>query len=359
MKLGAEFKPRLATTPIGSLPHTDPAEAVDAFLRLFPEVPSWPQLPKRDPSENMIVQFGLRMPGATWDGERLVCGKDAAFYEKLEKIFEAQADADAGDADALEIAALDPAAAAGFYEFTKRRGDLSPDVRMIKGHVTGPISFALSALDSDKKPIFYDDELALMATTCLSLAARWQARALHKLFPCVCVFIDEPMMSSYGSAFYSGLNEQAVATAIDEVAAAIHAENAYVGIHAGCAGTTDWGLLLRTDIDVLNFDAYEHFETFTLYPDDLKLFMDDGGILAWGLAPNDERIENETIDGLVGRFEGYLEWLEGIGFERRRVLEASMITPACGVGGRDRATAEKILQTTVDAAAALREKLLG
>ncbi len=359
MKLGREFKPRLATTPIGSLPYTDPAEAVDVFLKLFPEIPAWPQLPKRHPSENMIVQYALGMPGANWDGEHLVFEKDAHFYSKLERVFEAQGEVDAGDEEALQVAALDPSAAAGFYELTTRGGKLGPDVRMMKGHITGPISFALSAVDAEKKPVFYDDELALMATTYLGLAARWQARTLQAFFPRVCIFIDEPMMSSFGSAYFSGLNEETVSKAINEVAASIHAQNAYVGVHAGCAGTTDWGLLLRTDIDILNFDAYEHFETFTLYPDDLKRFLADGGILAWGLAPNDERIEDETVPALVERFEGYLSWLEGLGLDRQMVVETSMITPACGVGGRDRATADKILQTTVDAAAALRAKLLG
>lgn len=358
MKLGVEFKPRLAATPIGSLPYVDPVEAVDAFLRLFPEVPAWPQLPKRDPSENMIVQYGKTMPGACWDGEHLHFTKDGDFYAQLEKVFEVQGEIDAGITETPGVVALDPEAASGFYEFMRRAGHLGSDVRMVKGHITGPVSFELSAVDQDKKPIFYDDELALMATTYLALAARWQAQMLQKLTPRVCIFIDEPMMSSYGSAFYSGLNEQSVATAINEVAGAIHAQNAYAGIHAGCAGTTDWGLLLRTDVDVLNFDAYEHFETFTLYPDELNRFIGDGGILAWGLAPNDERIAEESVTRLVSRFHGYLDWLNGIGLDRQLVVETSMITPACGVGGRDRQTADQILQTTVDVARALREQLL-
>ncbi|RJQ52829.1 MAG: hypothetical protein C4521_09265 [Actinobacteria bacterium] len=359
MKLGSQFKPRLATTPIGSVPHVDPVEAVDAFLRLFPEVPAWPQLPVRDPAENMIVQYGKRMPGARWDGEQLVFSKDKAFYEGLERVFEAQAAVDAGDVEVLEDFSLDESAAAGFYEFMSRKGRLGPKVRMVKGHVTGPISFGLSAVGEDKRPIFYDDELALMVTTYLSLAARWQAQRLRELHPRVCVFIDEPMMSVFGSAYYSGLDEKVVSVAINDMVGALRSQEAFSGVHAGCAGTTDWGILLRTDIDVLNFDAYEHFDTFTLYPQDLKAFLADGGILAWGLAPNDERIDQEDAASLARRFEEYLGRMQESGLDRAVLLEQSMITPACGVGGRPRDVADKILQATAEVASELRSKLLG
>lgn len=358
MKLGAEFKPRLATTPIGSVPYTDPGEAVETFLGLFSEVPAWPQLPRRNPSENMVVQFAKTMPGASWDGEHLVFSKDGSFYEKLEKILEAQAQVDSGDPSALEVFALDPSAAAGFYEFIERAAGSRPAPLMVKGQITGPISLALTAVDADKKPIFYDDELVAMVNAYLPYAARWQAATLQKVHRRACVFIDEPMMSAYGSAFYSGLNEGVVTEAINAVADALHAQGAYAGVHAGCAGTTDWGLLLRTNIDILNFDAYEHFETFTLYPDDLRSFAEAGGILAWGLAPNDERVNDEATDALASRFESYLTRLGELGLDGHRVAEASMITPACGVGGLSRELACKILETTRDVAVELRARVL-
>ncbi len=359
MKFAADFRPRLASTPIGSVPYTDPVEAVDTFLTLFPEVPAWPQLPMRHAAENMIVQYGKRMPGARWDGEQLVFAKDSEFYEKLEEVFEAQGAVDAGDLEALDDFALDPEAAAGFYEFKRRAGSLPESVRMVKGQITGPISFGLSATDEEKRPIFYDDELGLMVSTYLSLAARWQARELEKVFPRVCIFIDEPMMSVFGSAYYSGLTEQVVSVALNDLADAIHTQGASVGVHAGCAGTTDWGILLRTRIDTLNFDAYEHFETFALYANDLSDFIDEGGILGWGMAPNDQRIEQESVEALAALFESYVERLEQFGIGRPTLLDQSMITPACGVGGIPRDTADMILNATCSLAAKLRERLLG
>ena len=49
-------------TGIGSLPHTDPAEAASLVLRRLPELPAVPQLPARDPREGMIAQWVGALP---------------------------------------------------------------------------------------------------------------------------------------------------------------------------------------------------------------------------------------------------------------------------------------------------------
>lgn len=49
-------------TGIGSLPHTDAEEAVDLVLKYCPQVPFWPQLPRRDAREGMIAQFSEGLP---------------------------------------------------------------------------------------------------------------------------------------------------------------------------------------------------------------------------------------------------------------------------------------------------------
>ena len=46
-----------APTCIGSLPHTDPAKAVDLVLSQLREVPYWPQLPELRFLENMYAQY--------------------------------------------------------------------------------------------------------------------------------------------------------------------------------------------------------------------------------------------------------------------------------------------------------------
>ena len=52
-----EFKPRFTATGIGTLPYTDPAQAVDTVLAQLTEMPYWPQLPARSHLEDMNSQY--------------------------------------------------------------------------------------------------------------------------------------------------------------------------------------------------------------------------------------------------------------------------------------------------------------
>ena len=52
-----KFLPNALATGIGSLPHKDPNDACRLICDFFPEIPFWPQLPKRAPLENMYMQY--------------------------------------------------------------------------------------------------------------------------------------------------------------------------------------------------------------------------------------------------------------------------------------------------------------
>lgn len=51
------FLPHILATGIGSMPFTDPADALSLVMAEMPEVPHWPQLPLRDRQEHFIYQF--------------------------------------------------------------------------------------------------------------------------------------------------------------------------------------------------------------------------------------------------------------------------------------------------------------
>ena len=50
-------------TVIGSMPHTDAAEACSSVTHYLKDIPVWPQLPNRSFLENMCVQFSEGFPG--------------------------------------------------------------------------------------------------------------------------------------------------------------------------------------------------------------------------------------------------------------------------------------------------------
>ena len=45
------------STGVGSLPFKDPGQALELISRSVPEIPFWPQLPKRDKREGMVAQY--------------------------------------------------------------------------------------------------------------------------------------------------------------------------------------------------------------------------------------------------------------------------------------------------------------
>jgi hypothetical protein len=86
-------------------------------------------------------------------------------------------------------------------------------------------------------------------------------------------------------------------------------------------------VLLSTNLDILNFDAYGYLETLSLYPKDLKAFLERGGILAWGIVPTNEDVIKEDAQSLVRRFKEGVETLSKKGIDQT-LLERAILTPS-------------------------------
>lgn len=166
-------------------------------------------------------------------------------------------------------------------------------------------------------------------------------------------------MAAFGSAYISLSREQVVAM-LDEVFDAIHSEGALAGVH--CCANTDWSVLLTTLVDILNLDAYGYLENLALYPTELRRYLDRGGIIAWGIVPNNEIIDSVTPQGLANQLrEGIIVICDkaaarGVSIEPEEFASRSLITPACGLGPTSPEIADKILLVMVDTGKILRDK---
>jgi len=133
-----------------------------------------------------------------------------------------------------------------------------------------------------------------------------------------------------------------VITLINEVVEGI---KGIKGIH--CCGNTDWSVLLKTSIDILNFDAYNFGEALALYPAEIDAFLECGSVLAFGIIPNDEEhVSKETSTELVGRLEALLELLSSKGIRYDILCEQCLITPSCGLDSISEAAANRVLELT-------------
>ncbi|HDL09986.1 MAG TPA: methionine synthase, partial [Candidatus Omnitrophica bacterium] len=192
------------TTAIGSLPFTDPDQAVELNLQYL-DIPCWPQLPRLSFLENMYAQFCEGFPGIVIDEfrKKIYVNED---FSQQEKFFQAVVDND------YEYFKISENYARGLYAFVKK----AKRKKIIKGQITGPVSFGLSITQENGKAIFYNEQLREIVIKHLSMKAIWQYRFLKQIAPEVVIFIDEPYLSSIGSGFLT-ISETDIQNSLSEV----------------------------------------------------------------------------------------------------------------------------------------------
>lgn len=336
----------LQNLPIGSTPHTDPAEAVRKVLEYFPDIPAWPQLPQRSFLENMLVQFSEGFPGIVVDaGEKKVyVDTSRDLTAELEHLYSAYLEQN------LEFAAVSDAYAAGFRRFLQDVAALSRPSLALKGQIVGPVCWGMMVVDPRGRPILYDEVLADALVKHLAMKAAWQERELRKVCPNVILFLDDPYVAAVGSAYLPLGREQAQAL-LTEVLSAI---GGLKGVH--CCANADWPLLMGTPIDILSLDAYGYAESLALYPEEVYAFLERGGMIAWGIVPTSKAALDETTESLVDRLHRAINLLVRKGIPFEKVLSASLITPSCGTGTLSPDLAERVFTLTAEVSAEMRRR---
>jgi hypothetical protein len=229
--------------------------------------------------------------------------------------------------------------------------NLSP--KAVKGQVTGPVSWGLTVTDENKKSVIYDDVLGDAAARLLRLKAAWMENALRKLSKNTIIFLDEPYMVSFGSAFFS-VSREKVIELMEEVLGGI---SGLTGVH--CCGNTDWSVLLDTSIDILNFDTYNYAESLTLYPAEVKKFIDRGGVIAWGIVANDEEpLSGETVPSLKDRLEEAMAPFTRNGLKFDQLVKQSLLTPSCSLASMSVDAAGRALELLADLSDNMRRRYL-
>ncbi len=332
------------TTHVGSVPYPT-VDGLPEKLAGLLDVPAWPQLPRRSFRESMYVQYSPTLPAICEDAaqEKIFFDTRMDYTDTLEGFYTPVL---AEDVDSF---ALKPEYAAGFYAmletFRSSKGEWA------KGQVTGPVSFGLTVTDQDLKSGLYVEMLDDVIVKNMAMNARWQIRQLRSVRPNVILFLDEPYLAAFGSAFISLSREQVIAY-LDEVFDSIHAEGAVSGVH--CCANTDWGVLLATKVDILNLDAYGFVENLALYPAELREFLDRGGSICWGLIPNNTQIFDETAQGLAQRLRNGFQLIvekaaaRGVTISKEEFASRSLIAPACGLGSTTVEVADRVFEVLAE-----------
>ena len=329
------IKTKCIATAIGSFPHTEPGKALDIIFDALSDAPVWPQLPKRSLNEQMEIQFSEGMPRATIDVDkgRLYVDTTGDYSEDFATFYEsymAALDPDSGNRDCSSMA-ISSDFSKGLYGFEERLKAKALKYPFVKVQTTGPCSFALTVVDENKRAIYYNEEFRDVIVKALAMKCCWQIQKFRPYADKVICFIDEPILSAFGSSTYISVKREEVVALIGEVVEAIHAENAIAGVH--CCGNTDWTMLIDAGVDLINLDAFSYGDSIALYPDALRKFIADHGLIAWGIVPTSPVIREQTHNSLMERFSKVIDNLSTkAGIDKRQILDQSLITPSCGTG---------------------------
>ncbi|MGI6379984.1 MAG: methionine synthase [Anaerolineae bacterium] len=341
----AVLSPEWHALSLGGLPYVSAEIAWDSILRHTGVIPAWPQLPNRSPNEGMYAQFAERFPGIDLNDGNLRVGAGPELERDLERLYLAYLEND------LAYGAVSPAYAAGLALLQQGKVALPEKAVALKGQVTGPISWGLSVIDAHQQPILNDRVLGDAVSKHICLKAAWQEQQLSRRHPRTIIFIDEPYLASLGSAFVR-LSQDQASSMLEEVLSAIRG---WKGIH--CCGDTDWSLVLRLSVNIISFDAYDYAPRLAAHGREVAIFLERGGVLAWGIVPAGVASRSETVETLVQRLEDGIAALVSAGVPREAIERAGLVSPSCSLGRLEPAVAERVLQLTEAVSQTMRERL--
>lgn len=331
----------LLTTAMAVMPHTDVDRALEMALSL--DVPFWPQLPNYNYYEDMYVQAAEHFPGIVLDLEkrtlRFAMDKFIDEFEETMARF-----------DQPEMFDISETYSAVYHRFLSL--DFS-DRAAIRGQLEGPISFGFNILDQDERPILFDDTVRPFMFEFMAKRINVQLNRLQKLNRNAFMFVDEPGLQFLFSAL-SGYGDIKAKADMDLFFSQVNRPR---GIHL--CGNPDWDFLLGLDLDVLSLDIYTNAEVFASYAASIKRFIEQGGVIVWGIVPTGiEAFSQENIPNLIAKLEEVWTVLAKKGIDKAQLLKQSMLSPAtcCLVNPDKEKTVEKAFQVINKIALQLKER---
>jgi hypothetical protein len=315
----------------------DSGVAVALIKKYFPAIPHWPQFPRADTREYFTHQFlqlllDLDLLKVERETHAYFANDDPEWPERLAAFYDIYLQASDGSEDALARLAFPPGAADGWYRFYQELEEQGTgEALFLKGQAVGLLSVGFQITDSEGRPAYYDRQLRDILLKQLCLQAAWQVRLLGRFGLPVLIFLDDPVLYSYGTSDRIGVTREEIVTELNEFASFIHSFGAYAGVHS-CADL-DWSMLLEAEIDIISFDAYQYAASFALFPELIQSFLERSGVVAWGLIPTSgDALAVENLASLQERMQRLLLELQRKKVDLKLVRSQSLVTPACGTG---------------------------
>ncbi len=348
------YKPKFLSTAIGSMPFDNLEKALDISFKTL-DAPIWPQMSRLGLLEQMEIQYSEGIPRVIIDHAkgRMYIDTSGDYSEEFGSFYEIYMAVEEGSGD-LDPIAISSDYSKGIYALESRLKSDGKKYPFLKVQTTGPCSFTLTIVDENKRAVYYNEEFRDVVVKALAMKCRWQIRKFSPYAEKIICFIDEPILSAFGSSTYISVKRDDVVALLKEVIDAVRLEGAFAGIH--CCGNTEWSILIDAGVDIVNFDAFSYGDTIAMYGDHVKKHLEKGGMLAWGIVPTSKEIREQTVESLQTHFEKIMDNLASKGISKELITEQAIITPSCGTGSMDPEDAEKVFDLTLSLTKAMKAK---
>lgn len=222
----------------------------------------------------------------------------------------------------LDQALAPPAYASvpGCYELLDRVRNEPGRSPWVKGQVAGPLCLVAAGKGEYR---------ALAAK--VTAHAKWQTAQIRMAGRLAVIAVDEP---SWTKPLEAADRDAAV-----RMLAEIRAAGAVVGFH--CCGKGAWADVLALRPDFINPDVSGGVKAFVAECGaPLVQHVAGGGWIGWGIVPTDRAVPLGHSRAVLKEF---LAAIAPLG-EKKKVLEQSFFTPACGMAGLTAKQAEDVLR---------------
>jgi hypothetical protein len=310
-------KPKFTPTMMAAVPYRDMDRAEDIILKCFPEAPCLPVMTRSTlwMSEGipcLIIDREKKQIRMSPPEEREA--EVIEFYERIEE-------------DDLEYFATTPETAPFFHEMMNRLSQKHlPDLKWIIFQTVGPVVLGDTVKQVNGNPSIHHETLFDILVKSVSMKARWLEKKVKEMLPNVDIIADqpEPSLVSFTSAGGTGSREDI----INAVNGGFAGLNCLKWVH--CCANIDWSLLTDANIDIINFDAYRYADKAALHADGFKRFIEEGGMIGWGIVPVvEDLLLKENAESLSHKLINGIDLFVKSGVDEALLASASWVIPSC------------------------------
>jgi hypothetical protein len=337
-------KPCFTATMMAAAPYRDMERAADIILTCFPEAPCLPVLTR---SVRWLLEG---IPCLVMDRER----RSIYFDLSTERENELLEFYDRCEAQDLDYFATTPDMAPFFHHMIEHIAERRSDrLKWVAFHTAGPVLLGDTLKQADGTPSIHNETLRDVLIKGMNMKARWLEARIRSAIPDIQVIADLPetTLVTFTSSGGSGSREDI----IEAVNLSFAELDCITWVH--CCANIDWSLLIESNVQVINFDAYQHAENVALYSKGIKTFLDRGGMLGWGIVPVvKEDLERESLGSLIRRLEHGIAHFVDQGIDEELLARNSWLLPSCETVLLTPEASDRALRMTREISTAMKEK---